>query len=190
MSVNSKMTAIADKIRSLLGLSGTMGLDAMATNLGIEQTNIERAFTEIGNKGGNVPNSKVSGNLVTAINSIPSGVTVQKVSGTFDISGNNVTYIDCGFVPDVFVIHQNLPASGDYYSLAIAFEGDPRVGQNGKYTINGALWTSLSDEYDVYDVYASITDDGEVAVSIYATNWSWETEYVNQTFNYVAIKYT
>lgn len=33
MSVNSKMTAIADKIRALLGLSGTMGLDAMATNL-------------------------------------------------------------------------------------------------------------------------------------------------------------
>lgn len=33
MSVNSKMTAIADKIRTLLGLSGTMGLDAMATNL-------------------------------------------------------------------------------------------------------------------------------------------------------------
>lgn len=33
MSVNSKMTAIADKIRTLLGLSGEMGLDAMATNL-------------------------------------------------------------------------------------------------------------------------------------------------------------
>lgn len=35
MSVNSKMTAIADKIRTLLGLSGKMGLDAMANNLGI-----------------------------------------------------------------------------------------------------------------------------------------------------------
>lgn len=34
MSVNSKMTAIADKIRSLLGLTGIMGLDAMANNLG------------------------------------------------------------------------------------------------------------------------------------------------------------
>lgn len=34
MSVNSKMAAIADKIRTLLGLSGSMGLDAMATNLG------------------------------------------------------------------------------------------------------------------------------------------------------------
>lgn len=34
MSVNSKMTAIADKIRTLLGITGSMGLDAMATNIG------------------------------------------------------------------------------------------------------------------------------------------------------------
>ena len=33
MSVSSAMTAIADKIRTLLGMTGTMGLDAMATNL-------------------------------------------------------------------------------------------------------------------------------------------------------------
>ena len=34
MSVNSKMTAIADEIRELSGTTGTMGLDAMATNVG------------------------------------------------------------------------------------------------------------------------------------------------------------
>ena len=34
MSVNSKMAAIADKIRTLLGISGTMGLDDMSSNLG------------------------------------------------------------------------------------------------------------------------------------------------------------
>lgn len=34
MVVNSKMTAIADKIRDLLGISDKMGLDSMATNLG------------------------------------------------------------------------------------------------------------------------------------------------------------
>lgn len=33
MSINSKMTAIADKIRELLGISGTMGLDDMATHI-------------------------------------------------------------------------------------------------------------------------------------------------------------
>ena len=40
MSVNSAMTAIADKIRALLGISGTMGLDAMATNLTTAQTEV------------------------------------------------------------------------------------------------------------------------------------------------------
>lgn len=34
MSVNSKMTAIADKVRTLLGISGKIGLDAMEDNLG------------------------------------------------------------------------------------------------------------------------------------------------------------
>lgn len=34
MALNSKMTAIADKVRSLLGVSDKMGLDDMATNLG------------------------------------------------------------------------------------------------------------------------------------------------------------
>ena len=40
MSVKSKMTAIADKIRALLGISGTMGLDAMATNLTTAQNEV------------------------------------------------------------------------------------------------------------------------------------------------------
>lgn len=34
MALNSKMTAIADKVRALLGVSDKMGLDDMATNLG------------------------------------------------------------------------------------------------------------------------------------------------------------
>lgn len=40
MSVNSKMTAIADEIRELSGTTGTMGLDAMATNVGDANTEI------------------------------------------------------------------------------------------------------------------------------------------------------
>lgn len=41
MSVNSKMTAIADKIRALLGITGTMGMDAMANNLGNAVTEVD-----------------------------------------------------------------------------------------------------------------------------------------------------
>ena len=40
MSINSKMTAIADKIRVLSGTTGAMGLDAMANHVGEANTNV------------------------------------------------------------------------------------------------------------------------------------------------------
>ena len=45
MSVNSKMTAIADEIRELSGTTGTMGLDAMANTLHTENTNFNSNLT-------------------------------------------------------------------------------------------------------------------------------------------------
>lgn len=41
MSVKSKMTAIADKIRALLGITETMGLDAMADNIQAAQNEVD-----------------------------------------------------------------------------------------------------------------------------------------------------
>lgn len=49
---------------------------------------VSDAFTAIGNKGGTVPTSKVIGNLVSAINSIPDGgdgVTVEQATPTIAI---------------------------------------------------------------------------------------------------------
>lgn len=40
MSVNSKMTALADEIRILSGTEGTMGLDAMKTNVNQANSNV------------------------------------------------------------------------------------------------------------------------------------------------------
>lgn len=75
MSVQSKMTAIASKIRALLGITETMGLDAMATNLEAVQTDLTTAFATVSNKGGTIPSLLVSGNLEAAINSIPTGAS-------------------------------------------------------------------------------------------------------------------
>ena len=52
---------------------------------------VSDAFTAIGNKGGTVPTSKVSGNLVSAINSIPDGgdgVTVEQATPTIKVDYN------------------------------------------------------------------------------------------------------
>lgn len=41
MSVNSKMAAIAEPIRTLMGKTGKMGLDAMAEDLGVAVTEVD-----------------------------------------------------------------------------------------------------------------------------------------------------
>lgn len=48
MSVATKMTAIADKIRNLLGITGAMGLDSMASNLGEVETEVDNQAELIG----------------------------------------------------------------------------------------------------------------------------------------------
>lgn len=74
MSVNSKMTAIANKIRTMLGISITMGLDAMATNLDTAQAEIDYQNELIAQIC-----SKLSGKAVSG------GATV---SGEIDITAN------------------------------------------------------------------------------------------------------
>ena len=68
---------------------------------------VSNAFTAVGNKGGTVPSSKVSGNLATAIQSIPSGVAVQRKSGTVVTDSNGEATVVCGFKPDLVYIHLN-----------------------------------------------------------------------------------
>lgn len=46
MTVNSKMTALADEVRTLSGTTDLMGIDAMASTLHTENTNFESNLTE------------------------------------------------------------------------------------------------------------------------------------------------
>ena len=183
MSINTKMTAIADRIRALLGLSGTMGLDAMATNLATEQTNVNNAFTAVNSKGGAVPSSKVSGNLATAINSIPTGVTVQRKSGTFTTDSSGNATVTCGFKPDLVVLHHSEGSSSGTtsYSCAAAFAEDTR-----KSIIKLAL---LSKTVEYYEITVPRSDTGfYIGVVGYLGDWSEVIEEI--TFSYVAVKYT
>lgn len=174
MSVNSKMTAIADKIRAIRGTTGTMDLDAMATNLGTVQNDLTAAFTAIGNKGGTVPSSKVSGNLASAINSIPAGAAIQRKTGTFT-SAASVT-VNCGFQPDIFITQ--MTGNGKNYDLCFALaEHSNRwaMGMYGTYVI---------------EMKATRTSSG-VTLTINGYSASWGSVDISGTsVSYTAIKYT
>lgn len=95
MSVDSKMTAIADKIRGLLGLSGEMGLDAMATNLTTEQANIAAALAALTEKGVEVPTGANSNALAGLIAAIESGGG-EIVTGTVTATNSGAVSIEHG----------------------------------------------------------------------------------------------
>lgn len=73
MSVNSKMTAIADAVRDLRGMSGTMGLDAMATNINGAKTAVDAALTALSEKGVTVPSGTKVDGLAALIAEIEAG---------------------------------------------------------------------------------------------------------------------
>ena len=179
MSINTAMTSIADRIRGLLGLTGTMGLDAIASNLAVEQANIADAFASVSSKGGTVPDSQVSGNLAAAIETIPLGVTVQREIGTFITDSNGDATVNCGFQPDVvYLLGEN--AAG-LYSQAIVFaeelrDGIPTTVMSASDGFIETRWTQTQTGFTTHIEYI---------------DWNLNyTYYSEETISYVAIKYT
>ena len=82
MSVSSKMTAIANKISTLLGISGTMGLDAMATNLGTVQDEVDDQ-AELISQISTVLSGKAGG---SGGGIVPSGTKSITANGTYDVT--------------------------------------------------------------------------------------------------------
>jgi hypothetical protein len=177
--VNTKMKAIADKIRSILGITGKMGLDAMASNLETEQSNIAAAFTSIESKGGAVPESKVSGNLASAILGIPEGAEIKRTTGTFSAKGGSVT-VDCGFAPDLFYFTTSGTEKGYLMTGCIAFEAANQT------KLNTTTWDI---QENIIDAFATRSENG-VSISMITYDSTWDEINYPGTFSYVAVKYT
>lgn len=79
MSVQSAMTEIANKIRALLGLSGTMGLSGMENNLGVIQNKVDEQANLISQIKAALEN-KTSG-VIT-----PSGDINITENGNYDVT--------------------------------------------------------------------------------------------------------
>lgn len=193
MSVNSKMTAVADKIRNILGIAGTMGLDAMAENLETLRMNLTNAFAAIGSKGGTVPSSEISGNLEAAIQSIPDYVPVQRAAGSITISYDSEknTYINCGFTPDVVLItdliYSGSNGTKSEYQLA-AVLSEQKEGY--RYVYEGYT-DDTETGWKQYTVEIYPTDNGFRLYDVYcydSTNGYYYCE--GNVLNYQAIKFT
>lgn len=78
MSLKTKMTAIADKIRTLLGITDAMGLDAMANNIQTAQNEVEDQASLIAQLQ-NVLAIKSAG-------IVPSGDFVIDANGIYDVT--------------------------------------------------------------------------------------------------------
>lgn len=184
MSLKSVLTGVADKIRAIRGTSGTLSLDAMSANLSTVQSELANAFTAIGSKGGTVPSSKVSGNLASAINTIPTGVTVQRKSASFTTDNSGKATINCGFQPDVVYIQGETDTEDGVtycYSMCMVFSEDARSGQ--KDTI---MWATDG----IVDMSWTRSSSG---FSVSGGKYSWDmvaSALSRKTFSYVAIKYT
>lgn len=87
MSVNSKMTAIADKIRALLGITGTMGMDAMANNLGNAVAEVDSQADLIQRLKGAISEnvSKTTAEVETQTD------LIQQIKGAISENVNNTT---------------------------------------------------------------------------------------------------
>lgn len=128
MSVNSKMTAIADQIRALLGLTGTMGLDEMATHLGTEQSNVTAALAAIADKGVTVPDGSNSDSLAALIESIEAAGGGGLDCGFFTLAEDSTIGAEIqhnlGVVPSANIVIQltdrNYTHPGGAFQLMIA----------------------------------------------------------------------
>lgn len=122
MSVNSKMTAIANATRALDGSTAALTLDGIASKLGVEKSNVDAALAAIAEKGVSVPTGSTSDALAALIASIEAGGGGVKMStGTYTPAadehlGTPFTAFEhnSGFIPNVFVMFPTKKPKAQY----------------------------------------------------------------------------
>lgn len=183
MSVKSKMTAIADRLRAMLGTSDPLTLDGMSAALDAHKEQVVDGFEAVLEMGGTAPSSPIMANMPEAIKSIPKGVTVQSFDGSFTTSNSGGGTVNCGFKPDLVVLYT---ATGNGYECVAALPISERKTNSTLSTVGRG-----SGDYDfIYVELKSVTTTGcTVAMALYNES-SYGSAYARKTVSYRAIKYT
>lgn len=122
MSVNSAMTAIADKIRTLLGISGTMGLDGMSANL---QTAVTTADTQ----------ADLIARIETALEgkTVAAGSTIATTTSRLSSNGTTISFNNLQGEPKMFAVcpTDNITLGSTRYVTGVVYDGAKTHGTYG-----------------------------------------------------------
>ena len=139
MSVNSKMTAIADKIRSLLGISGALGMDAMATNLqsAISETESQESLI-----------SQIEAALEGKTGAAAPQVTVGTVSVKPTSNSTSISFTGLKGEPKIFAISTTaqITLGSTRYVTSVMYDGDKTHGVYG-YRQSSTAYAYYSNAY-------------------------------------------
>jgi hypothetical protein len=124
MGVKTKMTAIADKIRTLLGITGTMGLDSMSSNL-------QSALTEANTQTGLIAQieSALEGKTGAAVPDVTIGSASTKPSS----NATSISFTGLTARPKMFAISPtgNITLGSTRYVTSVMYDGSTTHGTYG-----------------------------------------------------------
>lgn len=158
----------------------------MAIDKAVDSAALESDLTSVADairaKGGISDSLSFPTGMVSAINSISTGVTVQTASGSAKTSSRGLLTLNIGFQPDLIVLKVGT-VSGYEFNLNFAL--------TEKWTSSKAGCTSWYGDDYVYEAYVNSIGTTSTSLYVYGYDSSWNGGAVASiTFNWKAVKYT
>lgn len=176
-----------------------MAIADQLDRLNVLRQNLASALT---GKGVTADGTEGLETLVPKVAEIEGTTQVQRYEGTFTRNVSDYreeTVVDIGFKPDALILFLNHPVGNKiaHADLPIIFDASVRAGSSGHYI--GMCWgyytnkngENVSGDDFIVEGRALPTSTGfrVIRTRSYALNWS-VTNYNNEDFPFVAIKYT
>lgn len=163
MSVNSKMTAIADKIRALTGQTGKLGLDKMDLNLEIANTDKSNMITTLKEMGIVIEDGASLSDIANLLPTVESGTDTSDATATAsDILKDKTAYVDGEKITGAFTIDNELTTQDNIISQI-------QTALNGKTSATPTLQTkTISPSTSVQTITPDSGYDGLSQVTVNA----------------------